>query len=531
MNRKRNIAIAKDANKVWDVAVIGGGASGLGVALDAVSRGLSVILVEKVDFAKGTSSRSTKLLHGGVRYLAQGNVGLVLEALRERGIMMRNAPHVSGRQSFIIPIYSLWDQLKYAAGLKLYDLMAGGLRIGSSRWLSKSKVIKKLPTIKQEGLRGGVVYYDGQFDDTRLALNVAQTCAEEGACILNYTGVSRLLKDERGLVNGIQVQDELDGATYPIQARTVVNATGVFSDAILKMDDPQARPSIVPSQGIHLTMDLSFLGGRDALMIPETSDGRVLFGIPWHGKLVVGTTDTPGQEAHPEPKPLKEEIDFILETCAAYLAKAPTRADVQSVFAGLRPLAAPKAEGARTKEISRSHKIVVSGSQLVSIVGGKWTTFRQIGEDTVDALVRLKNLAAKQSTSKSIQLHGYEPYVDKDTHFGIYGQDAGKIRQLMYEQPGLEEKLQPNYPYTKAEVKWMVRKEMACRVEDVLARRLRILFLDAQAAIDMAPAVAEIMAEELGKDESWRTAEVEAFNRVASRYLIAKAEGAPTEAG
>ncbi|MGY5848796.1 FAD-dependent oxidoreductase [Salegentibacter sp. F14] len=519
MERKKCLKEIENRQKPWDLVVIGGGASGLGVALDGLSRGLSVVLVEKADFAKGTSSRSTKLLHGGVRYLAQGNVGLVFEALKERGLLMKNAPHVSGKQSFIIPIYSYRDMLKYGAGLRVYDLMAGRLRIGKSRWMSKSKVAKNLPTIKQKGLKGGVIYYDGQFDDARLAVNLAQTCCELGGCVLNYAKVTGLTKDEKGLVNGVRIRDEINAGNLEIKAKSVVNATGVFADKILGMDNPEAVKSIRPSQGAHLVMDLSFLGGKNALMIPETSDGRVLFGIPWNGKLLLGTTDTLRKKPKMEPKALEKEIDFILENCAAYLEKPPTRKDVLTVYAGLRPLAAPKEGSTRTKEISRSHKVTISDSNLVSIIGGKWTTFRKMGEDTVDALGKLNGFKLEKSTSEKIRLHGY-PETVISGHLSIYGSDASGIEKLIDKKPDLNQKLHPKYPHLRAEVVWIVQNEMAMKVEDVLARRLRMLFIDARAAIDMAPEVAEILQKELGRDEDWKQNEISEFKALAEKYLI-----------
>ncbi len=506
--------------KEWDLVVIGGGASGLGVALDAISRGLSVVLLEKADFAKGTSSRSTKLLHGGVRYLAQGDIALVYEALKERGLMMKNAPHVSGKQSFIIPIYSLWDKLKYGTGLKIYDLMAGRLRIGKSRWISKEEVAAKIPAIKLNGLKGGVVYYDGQFDDARFALNLAQTCTDLGGCILNYMGVTGLRKNEKGILNGVTVKDQLDGKIYDIKTKAVVNATGVFADEILKMDNPEASKSIRPSQGAHLVLDLSFLGGNDALMIPETSDGRVLFGIPWHGKLLVGTTDTLRKNPKMEPLALSEEIDFILSTCAGYLTKPPTREDVLAVFAGLRPLAAPKEKGAATKEISRSHKISIAESNLITIIGGKWTTFRRMGQDTIDALKTLNLVKLTKSTSQNIKLHGFPNGRSRAGHLAIYGNDAQSIQDLIDKDPSMGLKLHPDYPHTKAEVVWMVNHEMAMKVEDVLARRMRILFLDAKAAIQMSPVVAKIMRTELHTGEEWESNENSEFQKMAENYLI-----------
>lgn len=520
MKRNESLANIKAKSEPWDLAVIGGGASGLGIALDALSRGLSVVLLEKADFAKGTSSRSTKLLHGGVRYLAQGDVFLVLEALKERGLMMKNAPHLSGKQSFIIPIYTRWDQLKYGVGLKVYDLMAGRLRIGRSHTISKQQVVEKIPTIKQEGLLGGVVYYDGQFDDARLAVAVAQTCSDMGGCIVNYTEVTGLTRGGDGKLNGVKARDLMGGELFSIPARAVVNATGVFSDTILRMDQPDIRKSILPSQGAHLALDLSFLGGKDALMIPETPDGRVLFGIPWLGKLILGTTDTPRTEAVAEPKALEEEIDFILETAADYLVKPPARADVLSVFAGLRPLAAPKTEGAATKEVSRSHKIVVSNSGLFSILGGKWTTFRQMGEDMVDEILKTKAMNAKASNSEQIKLHGYPNGQQAEGHWRTYGSEATAIQALIGEQPELGQPLHPNYPNTKAEVVWMARHEMAQRIEDVLARRLRTLFLDAKAALEMAEPVGKILQQELDKDDAWREKEVADFKAVARGYLL-----------
>jgi len=522
MDRNEGLKEIKNNTKVWDMVVVGGGASGLGVALDGLSRGLSVLLLEKSDFAKGTSSRSTKLLHGGVRYLAQGDVSLVLEALKERGLIMKNAPHISRRQSFIIPLYSYFDKLKYGVGLKVYDLMAGKLRIGWSRLMSKEETLKKLPTIKQEGLKGGVEYFDGQFDDARLALNIAQTCDELGGTVLNYMKVNSLTKDSQGIINGLVVEDGIHHDTYTILAKTVVNATGVFADKVLKMDNPAAAKTIQPSQGAHIVIDLSFLGGMDALMIPQTSDGRVLFGIPWHGKLVLGTTDTVRKNPKNEPSPLETEIDFILDTCAEYLVKKPTRADVLSTFAGMRPLAAPTGEGAKTKEISRSHKVTISESHLVSIIGGKWTTFRKMGEDTIDAISKLKRLNLEKSKSQLIKFHGYTTALANENGFSVYGSDAEKINRIIEARPELNEKIHPDYSYLKAEVVWMVKEEMAIKVEDVLARRFRILFLDARAATEMAPLVAEIMAEELGQDKEWEEREVEDFLKTAQKYFIRK---------
>src|SRR5690554_1190033 len=434
MNRKENLLLLKDRDTLWDLAVIGGGSSGLGVALDALSRGLKVVLLEKADFAKGTSSRSTKLVHGGVRYLAQGDVLLVLEALKERGRLLQNAPHLTYDQPFIIPIYSVFDRLKYTLGLKVYDWMAGKLRIGKSKFLSKEETLDRLPMVRKSGLLGGVIYHDGQFDDARLAVNLAQTCHEMGACVLNYAKVSQLTKDTSGIINGVVVQDVAEKSTIKIKARAVINATGVFSDKINRMDKPGAPKTIQPSQGIHLVLDRSFLGGDDVIMIPETSDGRVLFAVPWHGKLVVGTTDTIREKAKSEPEPLEKEIEFVLKTAGDYLIKKPSRSDVLSAFAGLRPLAAPKEGSTKTKEISRSHKVLVSKSHLITITGGKWTTFRKMGEDTVDIFYKTKGLLAAKSRSANLRIHGYTE-TSVLGHLAVYGEDASHILDLQKNNP------------------------------------------------------------------------------------------------
>ena len=519
MNRKDSLSIIEDEKGVWDLVIIGGGASGLGVALDALSRGLKVLLLEKSDFAKGTSSRSTKLVHGGVRYLAQGEVGLVLEALRERGRLLKNAPHLTINQPFVIPLYSFFDRLKYGVGLKIYDWMAGSLRLGKSKFVSREDTIKRLPQIRQKGLKGGILYHDGQFDDARLALVIAKTCIEMGGSILNYARVNKLSKDETGKINGVVFRDLIGKKNYKVSTKSVVNATGVFADKILQMDNPEARKMIQPSQGIHLVMDNSFLGGDDALMIPETSDGRVLFAVPWEGKLVVGTTDTLVKKPKMEPRPLASEINFILETASNYLVKPPKRSDVLSVFAGLRPLAAPKEGSTKTKEISRSHKVIVSKSKLITITGGKWTTFRKMGEDTVDAHFKNNNLTAIESTSASKHLHGYS-LKEVDGHMKLYGSDASFILDLQKQNPEWAERIHEDYPYTGAEVVWAVREEMAQKIEDFLSRRCRILLLDAKASMQMAPKVAAIMAKELGNDDEWITEELEEFYKLARKYLI-----------
>ncbi|TGE23201.1 glycerol-3-phosphate dehydrogenase/oxidase [Hymenobacter metallicola] len=505
---------------VWDLVVIGGGATGLGVALDGLSRGYKTLLLEQIDYAKGTSSRSTKLVHGGVRYLAQGDVALVREALYERGLLLQNAPHLVKNQDFIIPNYDWWGGPFYTIGLKLYDLLAGKLSLGSSEHLSKEETLQRLGNLRREGLNGGVLYHDGQFDDARLAVNLAQTAVELGGTLLNHMAVVGLLKDAHGQLAGVRVLDRETGQAYEVQARAVVNATGIFVDDILQLDMPGTRKLVRPSQGVHLVLDKSFLPGTDALMIPKTEDGRVLFAVPWHGRLVVGTTDTPLAQNSLEPQALEEEVSFILRTASQYLVRAPQRRDVLSIFAGLRPLAAPTNGSDKTKEISRSHKILVSAAGLVTITGGKWTTYRRMGQDTVDKVIALGKLPAAPSQTANLPIHGAQPTTDFSSHLAVYGSDQTALRHLMAEQPELAEKLDPALEFVGAEVVWAARYEMARTVEDVLARRVRALFLDARAARRMAPAVAALLARELGKDAQWQQQQVAEFQQLAQHYVL-----------
>ncbi|MFT4830368.1 MAG: glycerol-3-phosphate dehydrogenase [Psychroserpens sp.] len=508
------------STKKWDVIIIGGGATGLGIALDSVTRGYKTLLLEQVDFAKGTSSRSTKLVHGGVRYLAQGDIGLVKEALHERGLMLKNAAHLVKNQSFIIPNYRWWGGVFYTIGLKIYDLLAGKLSLGKSSHINKKETQRRLSTLNSSHLKGGVVYHDGQFDDSRLAINIAQTAIENGATLLNHFEVQKLTKDDTGTVNGVIAIDRETGTTYTLKSRAIINATGVFTDEILKMDNEYAKNMVRPSQGIHLVLDKSFLPGDDAIMIPKTDDGRVLFLVPWHDKVVVGTTDTVLDSHNLEPIALEEEIKFILTTANRYLTKKVERKDVLSMYAGLRPLAAPQDESEKTKEISRSHKIIVSNSGLVTITGGKWTTYRRMAQDTLNKVIALGKLENKSCRTANLAIHGSMEINDRSNHLYVYGTDCKAIENLIQEDPKLREKLHPKLDYIKAEVVWAVRNEMARTIEDVLARRVRALFLDARAAVEMAPTVADILANELGKSTDWKTTQIEAFKSVAKNYIL-----------
>lgn len=506
--------------KEWDLVIIGGGATGIGSAIEARSRGLRTLLVEQYDFTKGTSSRSTKLVHGGVRYLAQGNYSLVMEALRERGRMKKNAPHLVTDQSFIIPNYTWWGVPFYTMGLLLYDFLSGPLSLGKSRPLSKMNILKKIPTIVSQNLWGGVIYHDGQFDDSRLAINMVQTFVENGGVAINYMKVTSLIK-KGGLVCGVNLADQESGKTYVIPAKNVLNATGVFVDDIRKMDDPASKELVRVSQGVHLVLDREFVPGDFAIMIPKTRDGRVLFAVPWHNKVVVGTTDIQKNSAEIEPVALDEEIDFILETAGRYLIKPPRRSDVRSVFAGLRPLAASREERKDTRQISRGHIIRVSDSGLITITGGKWTTYRQMAQDVIDLLAK-RRIALKITKSKTdhYRIHGYKENVDRESPTYFYGSDEEKMLALIEENKEYGEILSEGLRIIKAQVVWSVRQEMARTIEDFLARRTRALFLDARESLRMAPVVAEIMARELNKKEDWINNQLAGFTEVAKNYIL-----------
>ena len=499
------------------MVVIGGGATGLGIAVDASQRGFRVLLLEKNDFAKGTSSRSTKLVHGGVRYLAQGNIKLVVEALRERAFLLANAPHLTRVQEFIIPVYSYFDKWFYGIGLFVYELMAQKRSLGHTRILGKKELFDALPSLKKKGLKGGVAYSDGQFDDARLVIALARTADDLGGTLLNYVNVTGLVK-ENGKLVGVKAQDALDGSEYTISTKVVINATGVFVDNILDMDDPDAPAAVLPSQGVHLVISKDFFPGDVALMIPKTADGRVLFALPWHDALVIGTTDTPLDEISDEPIALEAEIDFIINHFNAYNALNITRTDIKSVFAGLRPLVKTLNKGS-TALASRDHTILVSSSNLITITGGKWTTYRKMAKDAVNNAAFVAKLPIVKCATRNLRLHGYDNNILYGSEFSVYGSDAVLIRKMIADDPSLGERIHPSHNYCKAELVWAVSNEMAMTVEDILARRSRMLFVDARAAIASAEPVAKLMAEQLGMDAAWREDQVRRFQEMAEQYL------------
>jgi glycerol-3-phosphate dehydrogenase len=519
MNRQEVLLRVAQRREPWDIVVVGGGATGVGVAVDAASRGYEVLLLEQSDFGKGTSSRSTKLIHGGVRYLQQGNISLVMEALKERGILRANAPHLVHDLRIIVPTYDWWEGPFYGIGLKIYDRLAGKYGFGRSRRLSKEMTLQAIPTLNTDGLRGGVQYYDGQFDDARLLINLVQTAAQQGAAMLNYAAVDGFLKDSDGCVSGVKARDLESGAVFDIGARAVVNATGAFCDALRRIDDPAASQLIAPSQGIHLVFDKSFLPGDTAIMVPRTRDGRVMFAIPWHDHALVGTTDTPIRETPLEPVPRQDEIEFVLSTAGQYLAKAPSRRDVLSMFAGIRPLVRSNGDQ-NTAALSRDHTIHISRSGLLTITGGKWTTYRFMAEDCVNQAALLAKLEERPCITRQVRVHGYhsQPEEFGDLHF--YGADAPAIADLLQSDPSYSELLHEELPYRAGQVAWAARFEMARTVDDFLSRRTRATLLNARAARAMAPAVARLLAAELGRDEDWVQAQIAAYGTIAAHGIL-----------
>jgi glycerol-3-phosphate dehydrogenase len=506
-----------DESLPWDVIVIGGGATGLGTAVDAASRGYRTLLLEQGDFACGTSSRSTKLIHGGVRYLQQGNLKLVREALRERHFLMKNAPHLVHDFPFVIPLYSWWERPFYGIGMALYDLLAGSHGLKHSRHLSREQTIDLIPTVRRQSLQGGIVYHDGQFDDARLAICLARTLADLDGTPINYMKVSALAS-QAGRITTVTATEQESGREYLLPARAVINATGVFCDQVRQMNDPSCPPLITPSQGAHLVLDRAFLPGNYAIMVPHTDDGRVFFAIPWYNRVIIGTTDTVLGSISSEPVPLPDEIDFLLAHAGRCLDRQPTRSDILSCFAGIRPLAGTN-WNQNSAAASREYLLSVSASGLVTITGGKWTTYRSMAVAAVDAAVSQGGLDFRPSTTSSLRLHGWELPISPTGPWNGYGSDRGKLEQLERENPPWKERLHPRLPYTVGEVVWAVRFEWARSVEDVLSRRTRALFLDAEAGREIAPRVASLMASELGFGQTWQSQQLEYFNTASLQYL------------
>jgi glycerol-3-phosphate dehydrogenase len=504
MNRSEQICKLNDA-ATWDIIIIGGGATGAGAALDAASRGYKTLLIEQYDFAKGTSSKSTKLVHGGVRYLQQGNIKLVFEALRERGRLLKNAPHLTSTQAFIVPVYSLWEKIFYGVGLKVYDVLAGSLSLGKTKLLNKKQTIQQLPSINTNKLYGGVLYFDGQFDDSNLCIEILGTAAKKGATIINYFKAIGFIKDN-DKITGLEIMDTYTQNIYKIHAKAVVNATGAFTNEVVEMDDKNQSDFVTPSQGIHFVINKNLFEGSTAMMIPKTDDGRVLFAVPWFGKVIVGTTDTPIEKSNIEPKALEEEIKFVLEHINRYGTQKITRADVNSIFVGLRPLISTKNKG-NTSGVSREHALHISLSGLVSIIGGKWTTYRQMAIHAIDNAAFVGKLPTRNCVTANLPI---DLSVEK----------KNIIKSIIESNPEYAHPIHADYHYQLAEIIYAVRHQMATNVEDILSRRIRLLYLDARLAMQVAPNIAMVLSKELNKDQNWIQQQVVAFNELASTYIL-----------
>ena len=506
----------------WDVLVIGGGASGLGCALASAARGYSTLLLEQADLSSGTSSRSTKLIHGGVRYLRQGNVGLVRQALAERGSLIRSAPHLVQKLAHLVPVYSQWERFFYGSGLKIYDLLAGSSSLGASSFLSRAETLTHFPVLRTSGLKGSVQYYDAQFDDSRLAVSLARSVEHLGGLILTYVQVHAFLKNN-GRLTGVVARDLETDDEIRIRAKVIINATGFFFDALRRLSHPRHQKQVLASQGTHIVLPLERMSSTRGLLIPKTRDGRVLFLLPWHGVLLAGTTDVAVSEARMEPAPSRAEVEYILEHLAEYLEPAPSLSDCLSVFAGLRPLIRAR-PGEGTASLSREHAVVVDPSGLVSLIGGKWTTFRLMGEDTVDRAARVGDLppAARKDQLWIVDCppSSEENAAEASDPLRVYGSERKRLEELCRDTPALARPIHPRLPYRMVQVIWAVREEYARTVEDVLSRRTRALILDASASIEAAPSVARQMARELGKNVSWEDDQIRAYSRLARNYMV-----------
>ncbi len=501
----------------WDIIVVGGGCIGLATALDASARGYRTLLVERGDFTSGTSSRSTKLIHGGVRYLRQGQIGLVYRALDERRRLRANAPHLVRSLPLLVPAYRWWERPWHGLGLKLYDALALGRNLGSSRLVSRRESLKHLSTLRSHDLRGGVLFYDGQFDDARLGWAFIRTAANLGCVALNYAEVVGLV-EARGKVKGVEVRDLLGGNEWVARGAVVVNAAGPFADSLRRMDEPRLAPSVMLSRGVHIVVSNAFLPGRTALLVPSTDDGRILFAIPWHGHVLIGTTDIPVEEPSHEPIPSTAEVDYLIDHAGGYLTRPIRRADILSAWAGLRGLTASGPDQ-DTAALSRDHSVSVSRRGLVTVTGGKWTTCRKVAQDAVGRAADVGRLSSAQSVTARLRLHGYSTRRDILDPWRMYGSDAEAIRQLEAEDERLTRLMHPSLPYRMSQAAWAAKSEMAVQLDDVLARRTRALFLNARAAAAAAPAVARVMARELGRGDDWVEEQVRAFNTLARGYL------------
>lgn len=518
MERNKHISRLKK-NDTFDLLVIGGGATGSGIAVDAASRGMKVLLVEKNDFAEGTSSRSTKLIHGGVRYLEKAfkhldkeQYSFVKEGLYERGVILKNAPHLTNKIKFVTPLYK-WIELPYVfAGLKLYDILSGKMRLGKSRLLLKKETLEKLPIVNNDGLKGGVLYYDGQFNDSRMAVMLVKTAVNYGATVLNHMEVTNLIK-ENNLISGVWLKDNISGETYTAKGIAVVNATGAYADFVRKMDSEEAEPVLKVSSGIHIVLDKKFAPTEYGMMIPETEDGRIIFVLPWEGHALVGTTDDPAV-IRDHPNVTENEIEYVLKQIGKYYKNPPEKKDILSAWSGIRPLVKDP-DAKTTEEILRNHYIEVSKSKLVTITGGKWTSYRHMAEDVVDRVISEFSLKAGPCITPDLKIAGGENFnsedykllqqkykIDYDIALHLhrsYGSLAEDVIGSTKKEKAFE-RLDSSHPYIEAEVYYCVKNEMAVHVVDFLIRRIPLGLLDIKAAKYASKRVLEIMRSILDWD-------------------------------
>lgn len=517
MKRSEMVHRLQQQKMPWDFIIIGGGATGLWTAVDAASRGFSTLLLEREDFASETSSRSTKLIHGGVRYLQQGNIALVKEALKERGLLWKNAPHLISHLPFFVPSYHHFASLYFGIGLKFYDLLAGPLGIDKSKHVWKREAKELFPTLRQAGLKGGTLYTDGQFDDARLAITLAKTAADHGALLVNYIQVTDLIKRNNKVI-GIKYFDHESQEEGEVEAKVIINATGPFTDTIRKKDHPFLKKVIAPSRGTHLVVGKKFLPGDCGVVYPHTEDGRVLFLIPWQNHTLIGTTDVATNEPLYHPSPSPKEIHFILKQANRHLENPIQKSDILSAFTGIRPLVRVAKKGLSTKSLSREHHIEISKSGMLHTYGGKWTTGRKMAEDVIDQAINVHSLEKRPSVTEKLRLHGFTLTPHPDPRLAIYGDDQKILTDIFQEKEDYRELIDPALPYYRGEIIFSIRHEMAQNVTDILARRCRSLFLSYDKAIAMAPIVAKIMAEELGHDRSWQESQIALFSNYATKF-------------
>jgi len=547
----RTTYLERLARERFDVLVIGGGITGAGVALDATARGYSVALVEKADFASGTSSKATKLVHGGIRYLPQFDFALVHEALVERGLLVRNVPFLVRPLAFVLPLYENAHRpvgipfappkgyglgLMLDAGLWMYDLMAGRLNVARHKRISAQKALELTPALRGDGLKEAFLYYDAQTNDTRLTVTVLRTAAQRGAVITNYTEVIGFTRAD-GKLNGARVRDVQTGQEFTVSARHIVNAAGVFAERVTALTGDESRVAIEPSKGVHLVVARERVRITDtALVLPETDDGRILFVIPWGARAVIGTTDTgTGNLDDPEASP--QDIAYLLDHVNRYMKVNLSGDDILSVYAGYRPLVKSKEE--RAANLSRTHVVLQEPNGMVVIVGGKLTTYRRMAQDTMDVIAKRDGMAiahpterlplagavgwrdAQREIEERGRALGLDQRVIEHLEFN-FGGNARGVLDVIGEDPALGEKIISDLPYLRAEVIYACRAEMAQTLEDVLARRTRIMLEDADRGAGVAEPVATLMARELGWSSDRVRSEVEKYRTLVGHQLEAE---------